>query len=59
MPETPPVIAPRPDYVKLTEAYGGAGERAETTATLGPALERGLQTVASGRTFLLDVRVKP
>jgi acetolactate synthase-1/2/3 large subunit len=53
------VIAPRPDYVKLTEAYGGRGERVETTATLGPALERGLQAVASGRTFLLDVRVKP
>lgn len=53
------VIAPTPDYVKVVEAYGGAGERVQTPAALGPALERALQAVTSGRTFLLDVRVRP
>lgn len=53
------VIAPTPDYVKVVEAYGGSGERVQTSEALGPALERALQAVASGRTFLLDVLVKP
>jgi acetolactate synthase-1/2/3 large subunit len=53
------VIAPTPDYVKLAEAYGGAGERVQTSAALGPAMARALEAVASGTTFLLDVRVKP
>jgi len=53
------VIAPTPHYVKVAEAYGGAGERVEKIGALRPALQRGLQTVASGRTFLLDVIVNP
>lgn len=53
------VIAPTPDYVKVAEAYGGAGERAEKTDALGPALQRGLEAVAAGQTFLLDVIVNP
>ena len=53
------VIAPTPDYVKVVEAYGGTGERVQTPEALQPALERALQEVASGRTFLLDVMVKP
>lgn len=53
------VIAPTPDYVKMVEAYGGTGERVQTSDALGPALARALQAVNSGRTFLLDVIVKP
>jgi acetolactate synthase-1/2/3 large subunit len=53
------VIAPTPDYVKVAEAYGGAGERVEKSDMLQPALRRGLDAVASGKTFLLDVVVKP
>jgi acetolactate synthase-1/2/3 large subunit len=53
------VIAPTPDYGKVVEAYGGASERVQHLEALAPALQRGLETVASGRTFLLDVLVKP
>jgi acetolactate synthase-1/2/3 large subunit len=49
------VLAPTPDYVKLAEAYGGSGERVESTAALGPAIERALAAVAAGRSALLDV----
>jgi acetolactate synthase-1/2/3 large subunit len=53
------VIAPTPDYGKVVEAYGGASQRVQHLEDLAPALRRGLETVASGRTFLLDVLVKP
>lgn len=53
------VIDPTPDYVKIVEAYGGAGERVCDAKALGPALQRAVQAVASGQTFLLDVIVKP
>ncbi|WP_052915591.1 thiamine pyrophosphate-binding protein [Mycobacterium haemophilum] len=53
------VISPTPDYVKVAEAYGGAGERVEKSGMLRPALQRALATVASGTTFLLDVTVDP
>ena len=53
------VIEPTPDYVKFAEAYGGAGERVQKADALRPALQRGLDTVASGRTFLLDVITNP
>ncbi|MFN8072144.1 MAG: thiamine pyrophosphate-binding protein [Mycobacterium sp.] len=53
------VIDPTPDYVKVVEAYGGTGERVRSAETLGPALQRALQAVSSGQTFLLDVIVKP
>lgn len=53
------VIAPTPDYGKVVEAYGGAGERVRRLEDLVPALQRALATVSSGRTFLLDVLVKP
>jgi acetolactate synthase-1/2/3 large subunit len=52
------VLTPTPDYVKLVEAYGGAGERVENAATLEPAIDRALATLASGRTALLDVSLK-
>ena len=53
------IIAPTPDYCKIVEAYGGAGERVHCLNDLYPALERALEAIASGRTFLLDVIVKP
>jgi acetolactate synthase I/II/III large subunit len=53
------VIQPTPDYVKVAEAYGGAGERVHTSVALRPALQRGVDAVASGHTFLLDVIVNP
>ena len=53
------VIAPTPDYVKIAEAYGGAGERVQKSDALLPALRRAVDTVASGQTFLLDVIVNP
>ena len=53
------VIAPTPDYVKVAEAYGGAGERVQKSDALQPALRRAVDTVASGQTFLLDVIVNP
>ncbi len=53
------VIAPIPDYVKVAEAYGGAGERVQKSDTLRTALQHALKVVASGKTFLLDVIVNP
>jgi acetolactate synthase I/II/III large subunit len=53
------VIEPTPDYVRVAEAYGGAGERVEKSDALRPALRRALDAVASGQTFLLDVVVNP
>jgi acetolactate synthase-1/2/3 large subunit len=49
------VLAPTPDYVKLAEAYGGAGERVASTAALEPAIKRALAALAEGRSALLDV----
>ncbi len=53
------VIAPTPDYVKVAQAYGGEGERVEKSDMLASALRRGLDAVASGKTFLVDVIVRP
>jgi acetolactate synthase I/II/III large subunit len=53
------VIQPTPDYVKQAEAYGGAGERVQKSDELRPALQRALEAVSSGQTFLLDVIVNP
>ena len=53
------VIQPTPDYVKQAEAYGGAGERVQKFSELRPALQRALEVVGSGRTFMLDVIVNP
>jgi acetolactate synthase I/II/III large subunit len=53
------VIAPTPDYVKVAEAYGGAGERVAQSGMLRPTLQRALEVVASGKTFLLDVIISP
>ncbi|AOW93580.1 hypothetical protein BFN03_15440 [Rhodococcus sp. WMMA185] len=53
------VIEPTPDYVKVAEAFGGAGERVAKSDALGAALARALDTVRSGQTFVLDVVVDP
>jgi acetolactate synthase I/II/III large subunit len=53
------VIEPTPDYVKQAEAYGGTGERVQKSDELRPALQRALEAVISGQTFLLDVIVYP
>ena len=53
------VIQPTPDYVKVAEAYGGAGERVQTIESLKAALARALDAIASGQTFLLDVITVP
>lgn len=53
------VIEPTPDYVKLAEAYGGEGERVQKPDELRSALQRALEAVSSGRTFLLDVIINP
>ena len=45
-----------PDYVKLAEAYGAEGERAETPDDLRAALER---AVASGRPYVIDAVCDP
>jgi acetolactate synthase-1/2/3 large subunit len=53
------VIQPTPDYVKQAEAYGGTGERVRKSDELIAALQRAVQAVTSGQTFLLDVIVNP
>jgi acetolactate synthase-1/2/3 large subunit len=52
-------IAPRPDYVMLARAFGGAGERVERPADVRPALERGLQAVARGQLALVHMVLPP
>ncbi len=51
-------IDPRPDYVKLAEAYGGYGEKVSTIAQLRPALERGFEQ-ARHRLALLHMVLPP
>jgi thiamine pyrophosphate-dependent acetolactate synthase large subunit-like protein len=53
------VISPTPEYAKLAEAYGGAGERVTKPAELDSAIQRALGTLAAGRSALLDVFVEP
>ncbi len=45
-----------PDYVKLAEAYGAAGERVEDPDELGDALER---AIAARRPYVIDVPCDP
>ena len=41
-------IAPRPDYVKLAEAYGGCGEKVERPAELARRCSAGWSRRATG-----------
>jgi len=52
-------IAPQPDYVMLARAYGGTGEKVERPADVRPALQRGLETVASGQLALVHIVLEP
>jgi len=53
------VIRPMPDYYKAGDGYGAAGERVSSSSDLAPAIRRALESVAAGRTYILDVLVEP
>ena len=48
-------IAPRPDYPKLVEAYGGWGRAVDRPEEVIPAIQQSIQAVNEGRPALLDV----
>jgi acetolactate synthase-1/2/3 large subunit len=48
-------LGPSPDFVKLAEAYGVSGYRAEDRRGFISALDRALKDIAAGRTALIDV----
>jgi acetolactate synthase I/II/III large subunit len=52
-------ITPAPDYVKLAQAYGGFGLKAEAPAEVRPALLKGLEAVRNGQLALIDVVLQP
>jgi acetolactate synthase I/II/III large subunit len=52
-------ITPRPEYVRLAEAYGGYGERVERPAEVRGALLRGLKEAGQGRLALLHMVLAP
>jgi acetolactate synthase-1/2/3 large subunit len=51
-------IQPRPDYVKLAEAYGGWGEKVQKPGDVRAALKRGLEQARS-RLALVDLVLAP
>lgn len=52
-------ITPSPDYALLAGIFGGYGERVEEPGEVRPALQRGLEAIASGRLALIDMRLAP
>jgi acetolactate synthase-1/2/3 large subunit len=48
-------LGPSPDFVKLAEAYGVSGYRAEDRRGFTAALDGAAQDLAAGRTALIDV----
>ena len=46
-----------PDFVKLAEAYGVAGFRAENEAAFGAALDAAREILAAGRAALIEARI--
>ncbi len=52
-------ITPRPDYVKLAEAFGGQGEKVEKPAEVRAALQRGFEAVAKGKLALVHFVLEP
>jgi acetolactate synthase-1/2/3 large subunit len=48
-------LGPSPDFVKLAEAYGVPGRRAEDRRTFTTALSRAGEDLAAGRSALIDV----
>lgn len=51
-------LSPSPDYHKITEAFGGYGERVDDPAKLTGAIERALDKVAQGQQATLNVVVR-
>jgi acetolactate synthase-1/2/3 large subunit len=51
------VIAPRPAYPKLVEAFGGWGQAVDHPDEIVPALQRGIKAVQEGMPALVDVSV--
>ncbi len=49
---------PKPDYVKIAEAFGGYGETVEGPSDVKSSLLRALEQVKEGRLALLDVVLK-
>jgi acetolactate synthase-1/2/3 large subunit len=52
------VSIPRPDYVKLTETFGGYGELVEDPANIKSAILDALEHTKNGSLALLDVLIK-
>ncbi len=52
-------IRPTPDYAAIVRAFAGYGERVDDPRAVGPALERGLDAIASSRVALIDVWLDP
>lgn len=50
--------SPDIDHVAIARGYGVEGEAIDDPAALGSALDRCLGTVASGRPYVLDVRIE-
>jgi thiamine pyrophosphate-dependent acetolactate synthase large subunit-like protein len=49
---------PNIEYAKIGEAYGLRGERVNTAAELGPALQRAMRSMRDGKAVLLDVNAE-
>ena len=50
-------LDPAPDYPRIIQAHGGHGEHVSEPEQLRPALERAMETTASGRQALVSVHV--
>lgn len=51
------IDSPTIDHVSICKGYGVEGERVDDPATLAAALERCFTTTASGRPYVVDVRI--
>lgn len=51
-------LTPSPDYEKITEAFGGHGERVEDPAQLLSALERGYKKLQDGQQVTINAVVR-
>jgi acetolactate synthase-1/2/3 large subunit len=50
-------LGPFPDFVKLADAYGVSGYRAEDRRDFSAALTKAAEDLAAGRTALIDVAI--
>ncbi|WP_247730335.1 thiamine pyrophosphate-dependent enzyme [Halovivax limisalsi] len=48
-------IEPTPEYADIVSSWGGYGEKVADPDEIGPALERGLDAVSTGRIAVVDV----